>query len=154
MNYFTRIGDRLVFRLIRYGILLHATICIAALGAIVGAPFVVWDLVTDVRLAEQMKEEAQIITVPLVNREEERFDARSGMFLCYVELPDSVIKHGDDSVRLAIPHLRPQAATGLDSLRIFSHPPLDVTPSKSRFLSTSPISNPLIRERPMLMRPV
>ncbi len=124
MNYFTRIGDRLVFRLINYGILLHASFCIAAIGMVVAAPFVISDLLGDIKITNEIMTEPQVISVPLVNRSEERGDAQTGKFLYYVELPNSELRHGDSAIRIATPYLRSTPVGDSESLQIFSHPGL------------------------------
>jgi hypothetical protein len=124
MNYFTRIGDRLVFRLINYGILLHGSFCIAAIGMVVAAPFVISDFMGDIKLTNGIMTEAQVVSVPLVNRSEERGDAQTGKFLYYVELPNSELRHEDSSIRIATPYLRTTPVGDLQSLQIFSHPGL------------------------------
>jgi hypothetical protein len=124
MNYFTRIGERLVFRLVTYGILLHASFCIAAIGMVVAAPFVIYDLFSDIKLTTGIMSGAQVVSVPLVNRSEERGDARTGKFLCYVELPDSDLRHKGSTIRIATPYLRSSPAGDLETLQIYSHPGL------------------------------
>lgn len=124
MNYFTRIGDRLVFRLINYGILLHAGFCIAAIGMVFAAPLVVSDLLADIKLTNGIMKEGQVVSVPLVNRSEERGDTRTGKFLCYVEPPDSEFMHKDSAIRIATPYLRSSPAGELEALQIYSHPGL------------------------------
>lgn len=124
MNYFTRLGDRLVFRLINYGVLLHAFFCIAAIGMVVASPFVISDFISDIKLTNGLMKEAQVVSVPLVNRSEERGDAQTGRFLYYVELPNSELRHGDSAIRIATPYLRAAPVGDLQSLLIYSHPGL------------------------------
>ncbi|MES2657410.1 MAG: hypothetical protein V4689_02270 [Verrucomicrobiota bacterium] len=120
MNYFARIGEKLVFRLISYGILLHASFCIAAIGMLVAAPFAVMNLVDNIRLTDKLMTEAQVVSVPLVNREGWRRDSQTDKYLCYLELPG---QEGD--FRLATPYLRPDPPAGLLSLPIYIHPALN-----------------------------
>ncbi len=124
MNYFTRISDRLIFRLINYGILLHASLCIAAIGMVVAAPFVVLDLFHDIQLTNELTSDAEINSVPLVNRSEERGDAQTGKYLCFVELPNSESSYEGGAVRMATPFLRSIPPSELISLQIYSHPAL------------------------------
>lgn len=121
MNYFTRIGDRLVIRLINSGILLHASICITAIGMTIAAPFVIQDFVQDVKLTNKIVKQPEVISVPLVNRSEWRGDAQTGKYLCYVELPNWDIGHINSAIRIATPYLRAHPPSGLDSLEIYSH---------------------------------
>ena len=125
MNYFARIGDRFAIKLISYGILLHASLCIAAISMVIAAPFVVWDFVTDIQLTKKLTAEAQVISAPLVNRKEERWDSQTGKHLCYLELPDTEQRFNDVVIRQATPYLRSNPAGGLDSLQIYSHPALN-----------------------------
>lgn len=131
MNCFTRFGDELVVRLITYGIFLHATICIAALGMVIYAPFVVTDFMGDIRLTGKVLNEATVVTVPLVNRSEERGDARTGKFLYFVELPSSPPGSRPSPIRVATPYLRSTPVGDLDSLDIYVHPALS-KPSNRR----------------------
>ena len=121
MNYLTRIGNRLVFRLISAGILLHASFCIAAIGMVIAAPFVVQDFFQDIKLTTEMVTQPQVISVPLVNRSEWRGDAQTGKYLCYVELPNWDIEHYDSAIQIATPYLRANPPSGLESLQIYSH---------------------------------
>lgn len=120
MNYFARIGERLVFRLIGAGILMHAFFCLYAIGMVIAAPFVVMDLVEDIRLTDKLMTEAQVISVPLVNRKDERGDSQTGKYLCYLELPDT-----DGGIQLATPYLRSVPPAGMVSLPIYVHPLLN-----------------------------
>lgn len=131
MNYFTRIGDRLVFRLINYGILLHASFCIAAISVVFGAPMLIADFIGDIKLANIIFKEAQVVSVPLVNRTQERGDARTGKFLYYVELPRSETSADTFSISIATPYLRSQQVGDLEALQIYSHPLLINTPNVS-----------------------
>ncbi len=121
MNYLTRIGNRLVFRLISAGILLHASFCIAAIGMVIAAPFVIQDFFQDVKLTTEMVTKPQVVSVPLVNRSDWRGDAQTSKYLCYVELPNWDIEHYNSAIRIASPYLRAHPPSGLDSLEIYSH---------------------------------
>lgn len=91
---------------------------------IVAAPFVISDFMGDIKLANGIMTEGELVSVPLVNRSEERRDAQTGKFLCYVELPNSEFRHEDSAIRIATPYLRTNPVGHLQSLQIFSHPGL------------------------------
>ncbi|MEO5916344.1 MAG: hypothetical protein ABIS50_19060 [Luteolibacter sp.] len=86
---------------------------------LIAAPFVVVDLVEDIHLTDKLMTEAQVISVPLVNRKDERRDSQTGKYLCYVELPNP-----DEGIPVATQYLRQDAPAGLDSLQIYVHPAL------------------------------
>jgi hypothetical protein len=91
---------------------------------VLAAPFVILDFMGDIKLTNVIMTEAEVVSVPLVNRSEERGDAQTGKFLCYVELPNSEFRHGDTAIRIATPYLRTTPVGDLQSLQIFSHPGL------------------------------
>jgi hypothetical protein len=139
MNYLARTGERFVIRLINYGIMLHLSFCIAAIGMTIAAPFVVFDLIRDVRLAGVLISEASVISAPLVNRSGERPDSRSGKYLCYLELPGP---QSDDKVWTSLitaPYLRANPPGALDSLQVFSHPALLNTLNRSTRVVEVPV---------------
>ena len=72
--------------------------------------------------------EGRVVSVPLVNRSQERGDSQTGKYLCYVELPDSDSMNDQSAVRMATPYLRASPPSGLASLQIYSHAAL-TTPS-------------------------
>jgi hypothetical protein len=88
------------------------------------APFVVSDLLRDLRLTGTIMKEADVVAVPLVNRTEERGDAQTGKYLYYVELPNSEFRHENSSIRIATPYLRSNPVGDLNALDIYSHPAL------------------------------
>lgn len=120
----SHIGDKFVRKIINYGILLHASICIAAFAAIIAAPFAILDFVANVRLPAKLISEAQVISVPIVNRSEGRWDSKTGKYLCFLEIPNTEYKDKHQTVRMATPYLRSESVRGQDVLKIYSHPAL------------------------------
>ena len=70
-------------------IVLHLTSVLAAIVLVIGLPFYVVSYVTSFQEAKALQEAGEVMTVPFVNREEERFIGSRG-YKCFLELPDGV----------------------------------------------------------------
>jgi hypothetical protein len=84
------------------------------------------DFTEDIGMTNQLVKEGEIISVPLANRDEERRDPHSGLYICYVELPNSVfVQKNGQEIRILTPYLRKSPVSGLDHLQILWHPALN-----------------------------
>lgn len=124
MNYFVKLGDRLVVRFINYGILFHAMLCMTSLAMPFLVIFWVMSLVEDMKLTNLVLQQGEVVTVHLVNRSEERKDSHSGKYLYYLLEPGSGKRFGELDIGTAIPYLRSEPVGELEELTIYSHPTL------------------------------
>ena len=76
-------------------------------------PFALWGFLESLAKPSKLIEEAEIIELPLVNRSEERFYKRKGLYQCYVEFPKGIYNY-----------YRRDNPRSIDSISIYSHPHL------------------------------